>query len=58
LNLTLDYAEQILAQDAIVKNTQGKGFYKGKVIINNIPILYTSYRLDENWINIGTYYVE
>lgn len=48
---------QILADIVSKLNLEIGQFYKGRTIIDGVTIEYTTYRVSEDIINVGTYYI-
>ena len=55
-NLSTEEVNQAIAKDIIAKNKRAGQFYKGRINIKGIEIEYTSYVVEDGFINIGTYY--
>ena len=54
--LSVDTVNQALANDVSALNLGTGQFHKGQIIVDGITIEYTSYRVSEEIINVGTYY--
>ena len=54
--LSVDTVNQALANEVSALNLGTGQFHKGQIIVDGITIEYTSYRVSEEIINVGTYY--
>ena len=54
--LSVDTVNQALANEVSALNLGTGQFHKGQIIVDRITIEYTSYRVSEEIINVGTYY--
>ena len=54
--LSVDTINQALANEVSALNLGTGQFHKGQIIVDGITIEYTSYRVSEEIINVGTYY--
>ena len=55
-NLDVQDVNQALAEDVVSKDMKVGEFSKGQIEVDGHTIEYTSYRISEDTINVGTYY--